>query len=116
MELVDVKLPKRTKAELKKDCAPYSIDDGDKWPYGLQLRFDKDQLDKIPSLTLYKVGDRIIIQAEARVTEVRSTERQNGEDSRSMEMQIEKINCEPFVKKPLDKMNPKEYREARKSS
>jgi len=38
MNLVDIKLPKKTKEELKKEGMP-STDDQEQWPYGLRLDF-----------------------------------------------------------------------------
>ena len=110
MNLIDMKLPKKTEKELKTDCIP-SVGSQDRWPYGLQLRFEPEQLDKMPILKEYKVGDKVIISAEASVTEVRMSEVQDKKARHTMELQIEKIACES--KKPLSKMNPKEYRQAR---
>lgn len=91
MKLTDMKLPKKTKEELKSECAPSSVGDQDCWPYGLQLQFEKDQVDKMPVLTALKVGDRVMVQGEARVTSIRTSERQDGKDNHSVELQIEKI-------------------------
>jgi ribosomal protein L21E len=113
MELVDMKLPKKTEKELKETCCGISTENQDRWPYGLQLRFEKDQVDKLPSLKTYKVGDKVVISAEGTVTSIRTSERQNGKEDHSVEVQIEKIACEPKVKKPLSEMSPKEYRKAR---
>lgn len=112
MELVDLKLPKLSKKELTAECA-VSPDNGDRWPWGLQIRFEKEQIEKMPGLVDFKVGDRVLIQAEACVTSIRVSERQNGKEDHTIEMQIEQIACEPKVKKALDKMSPKEYRKAR---
>ncbi|MFA5152217.1 MAG: capsid staple protein [Clostridia bacterium] len=113
MELVDMKLPKKTEKELKTECMPCKAGDQDRWPYGLQLRFEKEQMDKMPALKTYKVGDKVMVTAEATITGVRISERQGGKEDHSVELQIEKIACEPKVKKPLEQMNPKEYRKAR---
>ena len=109
MELTEMKLPppKKTK-ESPEVCCEYG---SELWPYGLRLSFEKEQVDKLPSLKNYKVGDAVTIQAKATVTQVSSTERQKGSDRYAVEMQIEKIGCEP--NKPLNKMNMKEYRTAR---
>jgi ribosomal protein L21E len=113
MELVDVKLPKKSKTELKAECEPISTADQDRWPWGLQLLFEKEEIAKIPSLTNYKVGDKVAIQAEASVTSIRMSERQNGKEDHTVELQIEKVSCEPVIKKSLEKMSPSEYRKAR---
>jgi len=112
MALVDLKLPKKTKTELSKDCCvgcPSS--DQDAYPWGFQLRFEKEQIDKMPEVKTFKVGDKVLITAEARVTEIRTTEKQSGKDSWTTEIQIEKIDCQSV--KPLEKLSMKEYRQAR---
>lgn len=109
MELKSVELPKEDK-ETDKCCEP--VCDKNKWPWGLQLRFEQEQLEVLPYIKDYKVGDRIVVSAEAVITSVRISENKDS-TSHSVEMQIEKIACEPFEKKPLDKMSPKEYRKAR---
>ena len=114
MDMIDMKLPKKSKAELKKDCGMVGPStDQEQWPYGLQIRFEKEQIDKIPSLATHKVGDRIRVEAEAVVTAIRISERQSGKEDHSLELQIEKVACEPAMKKSLDKMSMKEYRAAR---
>jgi hypothetical protein len=102
-----MKLPKKTKEELKADMMPISMADQDRWPYGLQIRFEKEQIDKMPSLKGLKVGDTVNIEALGTVTAVRMSERQKGEPSHSVEIQIEKVDVQG--KKPLEKMNMKEY-------
>lgn len=115
MDLIDVKLPPPKKEEeAKMACEPCIS--REQWPYGLQLRFENEQVKLIPSLTEYKLGDKVIVMAEARVTDIRSNERYRdgkAQTDQTVEMQIEKINCEPLVQKPLEKMSPKEYRKAR---
>ena len=113
MEMVEMKLPKKSKKELKGECCPVSPGEQDQWPYGLQIRFEKDQVDKLSSLTMYKVGDKVMIQAEACVTSIRMSEQQNKDISHSVEMQIEKISCSPKVMKKPEEMSPKEYRSMR---
>ena len=117
MQLTDVKLPKKTKEELKNGCSPYISDQQDRWPYGLQLRFETEQIEKMPSLKNYKIGDKIIVNAEAVVTEVRMSENQstdkNKQFSHTVELQIQQIGCELKNKKLIEEMSPKEYRSAR---
>jgi len=113
MEMKDMKLPKKTEKELKDSCAPCTVENQEQYPYGLQLRFETEQIDKLPSLVDYKIGDKLIISAEASVMSIRMSERQGGKSDHTVEMQIEKISCEPKVKKPLSELSPKEYRKAR---
>ena len=46
MKLVDVKLLKKTEAELKTDCQPIGYGDEDRWPYGLRISFEKEQIQR----------------------------------------------------------------------
>jgi len=117
MKLIDMKLPKKTESELKDCCAPCSSGQQDRWPYGLQLRFETEQVEKMPSLKDYKVGDKIIVSAEATVTEVRMSETQSKDKDKqtryTVELQIQQIGCEPKSKKPVKEMSSEEYRKAR---
>lgn len=113
MELIDMKLPVIKESEKCVVEPGISSSEGPRWPYGLQIRFESEQVEKMPSLTEYKVGDKIVIQAEATVTSIRMSQRQNGEEENSVEMQIEKIGCTLAVQKPAEKLNPKEYRSMR---
>jgi len=113
-ELIDVKLKQKTKEEMKKEgMVMPSTADQEQWPYGLQLDFQKEQVDKMPSLKSLNVGDKVLIQAEASVIEVRMSERQRGEDRHNVELQIEKVAVDPLVKKKLEELSPKEYRKER---
>ena len=112
MALVDMKLPKKTEKELKTEMQP-SVSNQDRFPYGLELRFENDQFEKLPALKGFKVGDKVMITAEACVTACRESERQGGEKNRSCEIQIEKIGIDPAKKKKPENMNMREYREAR---
>lgn len=113
MKLVDMKLPKLSKKEMEADCKSVCGPEQDRWPYGLQLRFEKEQVKKLPELAEYKVGDKVIIQAEATVTSIRMSERQNGETDHTVEMQIEQIGCVKMSGKPAETMSMKEYRKMR---
>lgn len=102
-----MKLPKKKTEDIEKCCEP--------WPYGLQLRFEKEQVDVIPSLEDYEVGEKVMITAEATVTSVRISERQNQDIDHTIEMQIEKISCEPVVGKKPEDMTMREYKMMRKT-
>jgi len=119
MKLIDMKLPKKTKKELKGEYPSVRQENQDRWPYGLQLRFETEQVELMPSLKDYKVGDKIIVMAEASVTEVRMSETQSTDKDKktryTVELQIEQVACEPKVKKPVEKMNPQEYRKMREA-
>lgn len=119
-EMVDMKLPKKSKEEMKKECCVGMPESQDRWPYGLQLRFETEQVEKLPAMKEYQVGDKILVQAVASVTEVRMSETQSTNTDKkvrwTVELQIEQVSCEPYVNKPLEKMSMKEYRQARMKS
>jgi len=109
-ELVNVKLPKKSKAKLEKE---HLVVGQDQWPWGLKLNFEKEQIDKLPALEGFKVNDKVTIHAQGSVVAVRVSERQGDEDQYSVEIQIEEVSVEPAVKKKLEEMTMPEYRKAR---
>jgi aspartyl-tRNA synthetase len=111
MKLIDMKLPKKTKKELEA-IPSVKMDERDRWPYGLQLRFEKEQISKMPELERLKVGNVVNISGIGKVVGVRMSERQKGENDHTIEVQIEKIGVSS-VKKPED-MDMPEYNQARK--
>ena len=117
MKLIDMKLPKKSKEELKNECCVSPSYQQDRWPYGLQLRFETEQVEKMPSLKDYKVGDKVIVSAEAVVTEVRMSETQSTDKDKqtryTIELQLQQVGCEPKSKKSVKEMSPGEYRKAR---
>ncbi|MCK9370113.1 hypothetical protein M0R04_09435 [Candidatus Dojkabacteria bacterium] len=113
MELTDMKLPKISKDSITKNPVPSNYEDRDRWPYGLKLHFESDQVKSLPSLKDYKVGDRVMVMAEACVIDIRMSERQSGTEDHSIGMQIEKIAVSPVKKKKPEEMNMKEYAKSR---
>jgi ribosomal protein L21E len=117
MKLASMKLPKKPKSSTDKCCEPISCGQ-DVWPYGLRLRFEKEQVAQLPSLKDYKVGDKVVITAEGTVISLRVSESQGKDgnnESYSVEIQLEDVGCEPKAKKDIKEMSPKEYRKAREN-
>ena len=114
MKLVDMKMEpkKETKETTAGCCSPCCEDNPPDYPWGLQLRLEKEQIEKVPELANYKVGESIVLSAEAVITGINISERRK-DDSHTIEIQIQKLGCEPVVKKSLSEMSPKEYKEAR---
>jgi ribosomal protein L21E len=117
MNLVSMKVPKKSKDKLQKERMPELYDE-ERWPYGLQLHFSTEQVALLPSLKNYNIGDRVIITAEASVIEVRQTESQstsgkNEKTEYTIEFQVEQVAVDPKIVKPVEKMSPKEYRNMR---
>ena len=111
MALVDMKLPKKSKKEMKTECMPCETSGQDRWPYGLQIRFQKEQVVKIPVLAGLRVGDTVNIQGVGSVTFIRVSEKQNGKEDHDVEVQIEKIDVVPVKK--AGKMTNDEFRKWR---
>lgn len=101
MELIDLELPKKTKKELKADMVPSPIgSEGPKYPYGLQLRFEAEQIAKLPRLEKVKIGEDLTIQAIGEVTEIRMNEQKEGKKKYTVEIQLKKVAIqEPAGKK-----------------
>ena len=89
--LVSMKLPKKTKKELKADCAPCEVGEQEQYPYGLRLSLnEEEQIEKL-GLNKVKAGAMVDIRAVGRVKEVTVTDRDKGKGYRRMEIQIHKI-------------------------
>ena len=71
MKLVDMKMPKKSKEEMD-TALTGAIIEQDKYPWGLHLTFEKDQVDKLPILKSANVGDKVIVIGEATVTSKRT--------------------------------------------
>lgn len=91
---------KKSKAELadekKMNKASCSIGPGgssDKYPYGLTLRLEEDSLEKlgIDDENLPSAGDELTFTVRARVTDVSSRERADGDDTCCVELQVTKM-------------------------
>jgi hypothetical protein len=91
-KLVDMKVPKKTKKEREKDSAIGYYGDYGQYPYGLKLRFEKDQIDKLSSLKTVKDGDMVNIAAIGKVTEVRVSNKDKDKNRISVEIQIQSID------------------------
>ncbi len=110
-ELISMLLPKKKDDKSNVEITP----DAPKWPYGLKVTFEKEQIDLMPSLIDLKVGDRVMLHGEACVIEVRITEEQSEPEHHTISLQIEKIAVEPVVKKKIEEMTMKEYKKMRES-
>lgn len=124
MKLIDLKRPKKTTAELKKErmgIMPGTEAEGDRYPYGTSLRFDKEEIDKIEILKSIKADAEVKIVAEAFVKMVETTDvssKSSGSYPRprkEVQIQITKISIEAKSSKKLDDMDNAEYRQARQT-
>ena len=102
MELIDLELHKKTKKELKADMMPSIGSEGSKYPYGLQIRFESEQVDKLPQLEKMKIGEKVTIQAIGEVMEVRKVDKQKDDNQFSIEIQLKQIGVEGSSPKKND--------------
>lgn len=93
MKLIDMKLPKKTKKELKEEMATMPLGGAQpEYPYGMELRFEKEQIEKIKILKSIKANADVKIHAEGFVKEVRIVDTADEKRSRqSVEIQITKL-------------------------
>ena len=103
MKMVDVKLPKKTKEEMKKEMSPVEIE-RDRWPYGLRLTFDSEQVDKLPHLKKLKVGQKVNVESIGEVVSIRINDRKDGKEEYSIEVQLQEVGCEAKGKMKQESM------------
>lgn len=83
-----------TKAELKERNSPKACSieyGGNKYPYGLCINLESQALDKLGLESLPKPGTKMQLTATVVVTSASLNQRQDGEDSKRLELQIEKM-------------------------
>ena len=113
LKQIEEQNPRKTKAELKTDCQPIEYGDEDRWPYGLRISFEKEQIAKMPEVAKFKVGDAVNVSGIGKVISVRMSERRSGKDDHNVEVQIEKVAVSSQSQKKLGDMNMAEYNRAR---
>lgn len=97
MKLIDMKLPKKTKAELKNEMnvgneLENELEKGPRYPWGLQINFEEDIIKKIPALNKIKGGETGKMEAEFFVKEVSIRDTADKKKRRErIELQITKI-------------------------
>ena len=115
MELVDLKVPKKTEKEMKSMAMPSSME-RDQYPYGTRIDLGEDQLAKMGELFDYaEVGEEVTITAKAKVSSKRANDSVGSDGkkkkNRSLEIQITKIHV--ACKGPLDKGTMDDFMKAR---
>lgn len=101
---------KQDKAEGKSDCCccagPCGCDEGKpRFPWGLQLNLENEQLQALGMSSLPKVGETMTIQAVVKVTRCGEEEREGEDPCRSVALQITDLGIEAPEQKrvPIDK-------------
>jgi hypothetical protein len=113
MKLIDMKMPKKTKEELKEMDMPSTIgSEQDAYPYGLNISFEKESIDKIPFLQSVEANTPILIQATGFIKEVSIQDTaEKGRSRHRVEIQLQKVGI--INAKDRGKMNSVEYRQSR---
>ena len=89
MKLIDVKRPKR-----KHDKAMEVPEaEGERYPWGLRLTFEKEEIAKIKGLKGIAVGAKVNVQGIGKVTSVRitTTDNENERTQHTVEIQIQRV-------------------------
>jgi len=92
MKMIDLKLPKISKNELKTMAQPIE-DEGPRYPYGMKLTFEEDEIEKLPHLEKMKVGEKVTINGTGEVTSIRMNEDKDKKKRFSVEVQLHKVGC-----------------------
>jgi hypothetical protein len=85
-------MPKKKQGEATKTPSVNEVQD--QWPYGLQLRFESEQVDKLPQLEKMEIGERVMVNGIGEVTSIRMSEKKQGKKDWSVEIQIQKIGID----------------------
>lgn len=83
------------KQKPEREEAPGEIEaEQPQYPYGLSLSLEKEQLEKLGITELPKVGDKMMVHANAIVKTVSAYDTQSGSDQR-VELQITEMEVSP---------------------
>jgi hypothetical protein len=100
MNLKDLKLPKKSKAELKTMDAPCGSS-SETYPYGTRITFDNELMAKFSALENAQVGDKVMLVGLAEVVLVRKIDRQGDKKKDySVDLQIQQLGLDLGTKKP----------------
>lgn len=94
MKMIDLKIPKKSKKEMEATKPAIGMDEGDRYPYGMQLRFESEQVDKMPNLEKLKVGQKVSVEGAGEVTSIRMNEEKDGKKRYTVEVQLHEVGCE----------------------
>ena len=91
-QMIDMKLAKEKAKKMATAAEMPSESKGPRYPYGLELRLEKDQLKKLGISTKgRKVGEKGTIVAAYEISSISERQNQSGEDSQDMALQITKL-------------------------
>ena len=93
MNLVDLKIPKKSKKELKESMTV--VPSPENYPYGMRLSFNTELMSKFSELESVKVGENVKISGIGEVIEVRKVDQKGDKNQFTVEIQIQKLGVEP---------------------
>lgn len=91
MKMIDLKMPKQ---EVKETTAKPAMVEENRWPYGMQLRFESEQCEKMPQLKGMKIGAKVDVSGVGEITSIRMNEEKGGKEKYSVEIQMHQIGVE----------------------
>ena len=93
MALVDMKRPKIKKSDMKDVVAGYP-GEGDRYPWGLQLRLEREELERLGlDAKDFKIDANVSITASGSVTGIEMRESTGGkQEYQTVSIQIEKLD------------------------
>lgn len=89
----DMKISKKEKEDNMK-AMEVDVNDSPQYPYGLRLHLDKETFKKLGLKSVPNVGEIFMIEAKANVDSVHQSERANGDDYISIDLQITEMELE----------------------
>jgi hypothetical protein len=88
MKLTNMMLPKKKNKSETAEVAPMDYDSKPRYPYGLEIRLEKEALDKLGiNVDNMSIGSKCNIEAKAKVVNL-SKNASEGRDSASASLQI----------------------------
>lgn len=109
MKLVSMKITPQERKEKEEAAVPNKIEQPS-YPYGLELRLSKPELEKLGLSAALQVGDECVVSAKAKVTSVEMRQHEGG-DHEHVTLQLTDLGVE--AKPPPEKMNMGQYAEHR---
>lgn len=97
MKMVSMAMKAEGKGKSDMCCCGAPCDcesDKPRYPWGLQLHMENDQLKALGMAEMPKIGSTMMMQCTVKVTGCREEEREGGEAERSVSMQIIEIGAE----------------------
>jgi len=92
MKLTSLKLTKKDREKPKDACCP-STEDGERYPWGTDMRFEEQIVKRFPELQDAQAGDMVSLYVKAKIARVESIDTDKGK-KRTVTLQPEGIAFE----------------------